>query len=259
MPIPRALPLAFVLLVACALGLVATPDAESAARRAARPALVLKAPGSVTAGTSVEVRVRARGLRGKVALQVRRGQRWRTLLVRPLNDGGAGFLVPAGATGGSLRLRAKSGRHVSATRTVAVRPRTNPTNEQPVPNQDEVDRRCVAQYGSTYPVPEREHRVRPTGWPRTPPQAVLCRILRISDDEEVGCYATEPGTKMFDIFWYYDHAIEVADYAPIGNGQEILTGVLGDASFYIQQDVFDQYYIVWARDGAYEDDAVIAC
>ena len=257
MPVPRALPQVLLALVVSTPALVATTPSPATA--AARPALSVKAPATATAVSTIKVTVRARGVRGKVALQTRRGTRWHTLRLRRLTDGAAGFLVPAGGGGGggSLKLRAKSGRHVSPTKTIAIKPK--PGSEQPDPHTGDVDRRCVAQYGSTSPVLEKEHRVRPLGWPRTPPQAVLCRILRISPDEEVGCYATDPGTKMFDIFWYYDHAIEIADYAPIGNGQEILTGVLGDASFYIEQDVFDQYYVVWARDGRYEDEPAIVC
>lgn len=136
-----------------------------------------------------------------------------------------------------------------------------PLRERPVPSPDDsdTDPRCAAQYGDPHRVLEKEHRVRPVGFPRTPPTAVLCRLEHVSADEEVGYYATDPGTKIFDVFWYYDHAITagVADYAPLGGGQQILTGVVGDASFYIEQDVFDRYYVVWARDGNYDDDHVI--
>ena len=47
--------------------------------------------------------------------------------------------------------------------------------------------------------------------------------------------------------------------APVGDGKEILTGELGDASFYLEQDVRDQYSTVSARDGEYDDDAPIDC
>ena len=61
-----------------------------------------------------------------------------------------------------------------------------------------------------------------------------------------------------------DHAISrqtrgVSGYAPIGSGQQILTGVLGDASFYIEQPAFDRYVIVWATDGEYDDEADTSC
>lgn len=69
----------------------------------------------------------------------------------------------------------------------------------------------------------------------SPDDAGSSRIIRVSAAEEAGCSA------------------------PIGSGQQILTGVLGDASFYIEQPAFDRYVIGWATDGGYDGSAEIGC
>jgi hypothetical protein len=170
-----------------------------------------------------------------------------------------------------MSLRAKVGPRVSPTLTTSVRRRSQPSPkptesplpELPTPGQpSDDDPRCQAQFGTGKPVPEQEHRVRPISWPRTPASAVLCRLVHLSINQEYGCYATDPGTKLYDILWYYDHAVTaaggVAGWVNI-DGQDFLTGVQGTASFYIGQDEFDQFYIVWATDGEYDDYATIAC
>lgn len=236
-------------------------------------AVVLSGPSTVEPGARLTLRVRvaAKAARGKVALQVRRGTAWRTWRTRALpEDGRLTWSLGAPGGAGTLRLRARVGPRTSRVLTVSVRRATSPSpspSESPLPEPppapapSDHDPRCAAQFGDGRRVLEQEHRIRPTGFPRTPPMAVLCRLVRVSDTEEYGCYATDPGTKIFDVFWYYDHAIadDAAGYAPLGDGREILTGVVGDASFYIQQDVFDQYYVVWARDGEYHDTAAIVC
>lgn len=180
--------------------------------------------------------------------------------------GGGAYL--AGAAGSGENATSGPARdQAPATATAEPSPSTSPTvlsDPRDGPPEDDLDPRCKAQYGDPHRALEKGLRVRPLGWPRTPPEAVLCRILRISPVEEVGCYATDPGTKIYDIHWYYDHAISrqtrgVSGYAPIGSGQQILTGVLGDASFYIEQPAFDRYVIVWATDGEYDDEADTSC
>ena len=254
------------LLVLLAVGVEASTGRPlgTSVRTTAGP-IILSGPATVAPRASMTIRVRVkRGVRGKVALQVQRGARWVLLRTDRLPaDGRIGFEVRAPGSAGAMRLRARVGKLTSRKLTVTVQPKpTGSGTPDPSPTADpDYDARCKAQFGSGTRVLEKEHRIRPTGWPATPTQAVLCRLVRVSDTEEYGCYATDPGTKIFDIFWYYDHAITAgeADNAPIGDGKEILTGVVGDASFYIQQDVFDQYYIVWARDGEYDDTATITC
>lgn len=174
--------------------------------------------------------------------------------------GGALFVLPHSPGGGAGAAAGSAGGPVTASPSASVSPTVLP--EPPgEPAADDLDPRCKAQYGDPHRTLERVLRVRPTGWPRTPPEAVLCRVIRVSATEEVGCYATDPGTKIHDIFWYYDHAITagVSGYAPVGSGQQILTGVLGDASFYIEQPGFDRYVVVWATDGDYDDAAALDC
>lgn len=218
--------------------------------------LVIGAPGSHAMSVEVPARLgrtsrRAGVVAGLVAVAV--GVTVGLLTVG--GGGGGGAPGAGGAPGGS----GSSGHSQPSASPSASE---TPLRELPstVADDADTDPRCQAQYGDEHRVLEREHKVRPDGFPRTPPTAVLCRLAHVSADEEVGYYATDPGTKIFDIFWYHDHEISagVADYAPIGGGQQILTGVVGDASFYVEQDAFDRYYIVWARDGNYDDDYVIS-
>lgn len=180
--------------------------------------------------------------------------------------GGGAYLAGA-ASSGDTTSSGPARDEAPTTATTASSASTSPTvlpDPRGGPAENDVDPRCDAQYGDPHRALEKGLRIRPLGWPRTPPEAVLCRIVRVSATEEVGCYATDPGTKIYDIHWYYDHAISrqtrgVSGYATIGSGQQILTGVLGDASFYIEQPAFNRYIIVWARDGEYDDEADVSC
>lgn len=255
-------------LAALVAGLVVTVQAPPASSGAA---VSLVAPATATPQGKITVKVRvAKGIRGTVVIQARRGSRWVKVASRRLpNDGWVSIGIGAPASAGGLQLRAKVGKRTSKPVRVTVKAAPKPTpSESPLPEipgpttPSDEDPRCQAQFGSPKRVLESEHRIRPLGFPQTQPWAVLCRLVKVSETQEYGCYATDPGTKIFDVFWYYDHAIVApgaADYSPIAGGKEILHGVVGDASFYIQQDVFDQFYIVWARGGEYDDEAVIAC
>jgi hypothetical protein len=124
--------------------------------------------------------------------------------------------------------------------------------DEPEPNDG--DPRCEVGYGDPHITLERDHKVRPLGWPQTPPFAVLCILEPVSFYEEVGYYATDPGTKFFDVLWYYEHAFTVGEhgYAPVPGADKVLTGVFGDVSYYIEQQGFDRYRIYWAWDGEYD-------
>jgi hypothetical protein len=117
------------------------------------------------------------------------------------------------------------------------------------------DPRCEAAYGDPHRTLEIDHAIRPEGWPQTPPFAVLCFLEPVTSVEEVGHYATDPGTKIDDVLWYYEHAFAsgVHGYAPVPGSEKVLTGVLGDASYYMQADGFDRYTIRWAIDGQYSE------
>lgn len=118
------------------------------------------------------------------------------------------------------------------------------------------DPRCEAGYGDPHRTLEMEHRVRPLGWPATPDFAVLCILEPVSDVEEIGYYATDPGTKHDDVLWYYEHAFASGThgYLPTQDSEKILTGVLGGASYFLEFNGFDRYMITWATDGDYADD-----
>lgn len=117
------------------------------------------------------------------------------------------------------------------------------------------DPRCEAGYGDPHRTLEIEHRVRPLGWPVTPDFAVLCILEPVSDVEEIGYYATDPGTKFDDVLWYYEHAFASGThgYLPTSDSEKILTGVLGTASYFLESHGFDRYTITWATDGDYAD------
>lgn len=260
-------------LLAALAALVAGMVVIAQAPASSRAAVTITGPTTVAPGGKVTVQVRvSKGIRGKAVVQTRRGARWVTVASRRVpTSGRISIPVAAPTSAGGLQLRAKVGTRTSKPLkiTVRIKPKPSPSpSETPLPDPPggpaptDEDPRCQAQFGNPKRVLEKEHRIRPLGWPQTQPWAVLCRLVKVSDVEEYGCYATDPGTKMFDVFWYYDHAIVapgVADYLPIGGGQEILTGVVGDSSFYMQQEKFDQFYIVWARDGDYDDEADIVC
>ena len=235
---------------------------DTATRADAAAPVALTGPSSAHSGSKVTVKVRVKkGVRGKVALQARRGSRWVTLRSRRPQDGRASFTVPvpvSGGGGGAFRLRAKVGPRTSKVLTIKVRPRVSPDPSDPTEGS-EFDARCKAQYGSGTRVLEKEHKVRPLGWPHTPKYAVLCRLVHVSADEEYGCYATDGDIVHSRIFFDYEHALPGSARAPIAGGNEVLTGVFGDSSFYLQQDRPLKYYVVWARDGNYEDLATIAC
>jgi hypothetical protein len=253
-------------LVALVLAVVVVGQAPASSRAA----VTIAGPATATPKGKVTVQVRvAKGIRGKVVVQARRGARWVDLAKRRLpSDGQLSIGIAAPASGGGFQLRAKVGSRTSKPLTITVKPKAKPTpSESPLPElpapttPSDEDARCKAQFGYGKRVLESEHKVRPLGWPQTQPWAVLCRLVKVSENEEYGCYATDPGTKIYDVLWYYDHAIVepgVADYAPVP-GELILTGVVGDSSFWIEQDAFDQFKIVWARDGEYEEDASLAC
>lgn len=122
------------------------------------------------------------------------------------------------------------------------------------------DPRCEAGYGDPHRTLEKEHAVRPDGWPQTPPFAVLCILEPISSVEEVGYYATDPGTKFDDVLWYYEHAFlgGVHGYLPTPGSEKIYTGVIGGVSYFLEQHGFDRYTITWAIDGEYVDGKVTA-
>lgn len=134
--------------------------------------------------------------------------------------------------------------------TSTVTPDPTPVADEP----DDYDPRCDAAYGVPTAAPERLLQVRPLGWPPTPPWASLCLIESPSEAEEIGHFATDPGTKFDDVLWYYEHAFEAGahGYANVP-GEKILTGTLGYASYYLQQgEGFDRYFIYWAYDGEYD-------
>jgi hypothetical protein len=126
------------------------------------------------------------------------------------------------------------------------------------PLPDLVDSRCADTFDLPSNVVESRHRVRPAQWPRTPPFAVLCRLDAVSADEEVGYYATTTGTTFEAVTAYYKEAFTSGrhGYAPVEGGT-ILTGVIGDASYYVERLGPDAYAIVWAIDGNYRDDYVL--
>ena len=130
----------------------------------------------------------------------------------------------------------------------------DPTPVASPPN--DYDPRCDAGYGVPTAVPERQHKVRPSGWPVTPPFASLCRLEPVSFYEEIGSYATDPGTKFDDVLWYYEHAFSggVHGYANVPGADKVLTGVFNGVSYVLEQDGFDRYRIHWAWDGEYDSD-----
>ena len=145
--------------------------------------------------------------------------------------------------------------------TMACRPTGGPvpgpsTSTTALP--DIIDTRCADAFGVPSSVPESQHRARPQLWPATPPFAVLCRLDPVSVDEEVGYYATSPGASFDEVTAYYEGAFTDGQHghAPTEGGT-ILTGVIGDASYYVERLSLGAYVIVWAIDGNYSDEYVV--
>lgn len=137
--------------------------------------------------------------------------------------------------------------------TSTVTPDPTPVADEP----DDDDPRCDAAYGVPTAAPERLLQVRPEGWPPTPPWASLCLIESPSGLEEIGHFATDPGTKYDDVLWYYEHAFTAGHhaYVPVPGADKVFAGVLGDVSYYIQRgDGVDRFVVHWAWDGYYDYD-----
>ncbi len=103
-------------------------------------------------------------------------------------------------------------------------------------------------------VHEGDIRMRPDGWPAPADFGVLCLVETISEAEQVGHYATSYYTPYDWVLDYYERALTGGAH---GRGDstdgELLTGVLGDASFYIVETGTSRYAIHWAIDGDYQD------
>lgn len=136
-----------------------------------------------------------------------------------------------------------------------------PTTPSPTPDTaqtapgEQIDPRCLALYPADAAlVHEGEIGVRPLGWPAPPEFAVLCRIERISPVEARGYYAMTDYTSFDKVMWYYEHAFTAGEHgrAPTADG-EVLTGVLGDASYYIESGGKNRFHIDWALDGDYAE------
>lgn len=118
----------------------------------------------------------------------------------------------------------------------------------------EVDPRCVKEYGAKAGfVYEGDIRMRPDGWPTPAEFAVLCWIETVSTTEQVGHYATSYYTPYGTVLRFYEGALTAGVHGRADSTDgELLTGVLGDASFYIVETGTSRYAIHWAIDGEYQ-------
>jgi hypothetical protein len=137
-------------------------------------------------------------------------------------------------------------------------PSDTPTALPDVPGGDaepQVDPRCVEQYGAKAGlVYEGDIRMRPDGWPTPAEFAVLCWIETISTTEQAGHYATSYYTPYDTVLRFYEGALTAGAHGRADSTDgELLTGVLGDASFYIVETGTSRYAIHWAIDGEYLD------
>lgn len=118
----------------------------------------------------------------------------------------------------------------------------------------QLDPRCVEEYGAKAGfVFEGDIRFRPDGWPIAADFAVLCWIETVSTTEQVGHYATSYYTPYDRVLRHYEGALSGGAHARVDSTDgELLTGVLGDASFYIASTGTSRYAIHWAIDGEYQ-------
>ena len=119
--------------------------------------------------------------------------------------------------------------------------------------EPQVDPRCVKEYGARAGlVYEGDIRVRPDGWPVAGEFAVLCFIETVSPAEQVGHYATTYYTPYDWVLDYYERSLTAGAHGRADSTDgELLTGVLGKASFYIVETGTSRYAIHWAIDGDY--------
>lgn len=129
---------------------------------------------------------------------------------------------------------------------------SDPVQADPPP---EIDPRCVEEYGAKAGfVYEGDIRMRPDGWPTPAEFAVLCWIETISTTEQAGHYATSYYTPYYTVLRFYEGALTAGVHGRADSTDgELLTGVLGDASFYIVETGTSRYAIHWAIDGEYLD------
>ena len=137
----------------------------------------------------------------------------------------------------------------------APTPSATPDTAQTDP-PEQSDPRCLASSpDDAVLIYEGVIEVRPDGWPLPPDFAVLCWVQIESPVEQIGYYAMTHFTSFDKVLWYYEHAFQGGQHgrADTADG-EILTGVLGDASYFIQSDGTNRYLIDWAIDGEYDYD-----
>jgi len=161
---------------------------------------------------------------------------------------------PLHALAAAVLLALLAGCSADAVPTPTPTPTLTPDAPDVAGDPDDGDPRCAAGYGDRHRTLESDHAIRPTGWPQTPPFAVLCILEPVSFYEEIGYYATDPGTRFDDVLWYYEHAFTtgVHGYAPVPGADKVLTGVFNGSSYYLEQHGFDRYRIHWAWDGEYD-------
>ncbi len=119
----------------------------------------------------------------------------------------------------------------------------------------EVDPRCVKEYGARAGfVYEGDIRTRPDGFPTVADFAVLCFIETLSPSEQAGHYATTYYTPYDWVLDYYEKSITGGAHGRADSTDGLLlTGVVGDASFYIVETGTSRYAIHWAIDGDYRE------
>lgn len=135
---------------------------------------------------------------------------------------------------------------------------SSPTVAPDAPQADEppeqIDPRCLEVYPDDAVLAYEGYiEVRPLSWPAPPTSAVLCWFEVVSDVEAIAYYATSYYTPFTWIMRHYERAFPAGQHGrmPTDEG-DILTGVLGDASYYIQSTGTSSYFINWAIDGQYD-------
>ncbi|MBN9140796.1 MAG: hypothetical protein J0H23_08215 [Micrococcales bacterium] len=121
---------------------------------------------------------------------------------------------------------------------------------------EQIDPRCLEVYPDDAVLAYEGYiAVRPLSWPAPPEFAALCWFEVVSEVEAIAYYATTYYTPFTWVMRHYERAFPAGQHgrAPTADG-DILTGVLGDASYYIQSTGTSSYLINWALDGQYDYD-----
>jgi len=134
-------------------------------------------------------------------------------------------------------------------------PTPTPDTAQTEP-PEQIDPRCLASYpDDAVLIYEGVIEVRPFGFPSAPDFAVLCWVQIESPVEQIGYYAMTNYTSFDKVLWYYEHAFPGGQHGRAATADgEILTGVFGESSYFINTDGTNRYYIDWAIDGQYDYD-----